>query len=192
MISIQLKQGPKKHSLEMDPDSTLIDLMLRIEEITDIPVEGQKLILNGRSFTSSDRDKSLAECKVLNLSKIMVLGRARPDPDDDKAVKALKEVERKSAEVERRLTEVAKQVTDLERGHLGDKGLMEQAVKDMRKRCKGGHEEFMRQLETLDGMPLEEGQKDARALRKSIAGKINKRLDFSEDLLKRIEDLNKS
>ena len=49
--------------------------MALAEAATGIPVTGQKLILNGRTLTSMDHDKTLFDCRVTNGCKLMVLGK---------------------------------------------------------------------------------------------------------------------
>ena len=56
----------------MDDGISLKALMAMAEEATGIPPSGQKLIINGRTLTSLDHDKTLHECRISNGCKLMV------------------------------------------------------------------------------------------------------------------------
>ena len=97
--------GGEKHLAELPHSSSLVDLMSVVEEKTGVPVDGQKLILNGKSFTSMDRDKSLQELRFKNKCKVMVLGK-RFDPQTDEKHKEVKDVRAKSFGISKRFAEV--------------------------------------------------------------------------------------
>ena len=142
-------------------------------------------ILNGKTITSLDHNKSLKECKVANYCKIMVLGK-KYDPESDEMYAKVKEIESKSFDIDLKLAEVAKELKDLEDGFVA-KEHHSQAIKGLKRRCGGCTEEYMRLLESLDGLRFEESQADAKSKRKSVAKKINGNLDNNEGLLTRIE-----
>ena len=79
--------------------------MTIIEEKTGVPVEGQKLILNGKSLTSLQRDKSIEDLKFKDGAKVMVLGK-RFDPETDLMFKEVEAVRAKSFAVAKRFAEV--------------------------------------------------------------------------------------
>ncbi len=155
--------------------------MKRVADVTQVPENAQKLILNGRSLTSEvDSEdvgqRSLVDLKILNHSKIMVLGKRR-EPNGEVDVQ-LKRLESRSAELEKRLEEeVIAKIEDVDAD----------GRKRMLKTCKGVGEEFMRQLESLDAMRFDDNDGDSKAARKTLARDINKRLDKNEELIKRLE-----
>lgn len=120
----------------------------------------------------------------------MVLGK-KFDPAGDEMYKKVQEIEKKSLDVEEKLSEVRSEVKDLESGHLPSEH-HDEALRSLLKRCKGGTEEFMRQLETLDSLRFDEGQQDAKRKRKSVVDQINSRLDVNEEVQKKIERLSDS
>ena len=97
--------GTEKHLAELPHSSSLVDLMSVVEEKTGVPIDGQKLILNGKSFTSLDRDKSLQDLRFKDGCKVMVLGK-RFDPQTDEKHKEVEDVRTKSFAVAKRFAEV--------------------------------------------------------------------------------------
>jgi len=55
--------GSEKHNCEISEVSLLEDLMLVVQEKVGVTVTGQKIILNGKSFTFVDKQKTLLELK---------------------------------------------------------------------------------------------------------------------------------
>lgn len=97
--------GTDKHDAEIQDGCKLIDLMKDIELMTGVPVGGQKLILNGKSLTSLDREKSLDELRFKEGSKVMVLGK-KFDPQSDELYKAIVAVQEKSFALAKKFAEV--------------------------------------------------------------------------------------
>ena len=97
--------GSEKHDSEILDGCKLIDLMKDIEVKTGVPVGGQKLILNGKSLTSLDREKSLNELKFKDGSKVMVLGK-KFDPQSDELYKAIVAIQEKSFSLAKKCAEV--------------------------------------------------------------------------------------
>ena len=65
--------------------------MKQVEEITEIPFSGQKLICQAKTLTSNDPYKtSLASCNLITGSKVMVLGR-KNDPEKDESYQKIRE-----------------------------------------------------------------------------------------------------
>ena len=99
--------GTEKHSVEVAESSTLLELMSVVEEKTGVPVEGQKLILSGKSLTSLDREKLLQDLRFKDGSKVMVLGK-KFDPQSDEMFRQVEEVREKSFALAKRFAEVRK------------------------------------------------------------------------------------
>ena len=97
--------GTDKLVAEMSESSKVLDLMKEVELRTGVPMSGQKLILNGKSLTSLDRDKTLAELHFKDGSKVMVLGK-KFDPQSDELYKAIVAVQQKSIDLGKKLAEV--------------------------------------------------------------------------------------
>jgi len=97
--------GTDKLVAEMSESSKVLDLMKEVELRTGVPMSGQKLILNGKSLTSLDRDKTLAEIHFKDGSKVMVLGK-KFDPQSDELYKAIVAVQQKSIDLGKKLAEV--------------------------------------------------------------------------------------
>ena len=69
-----------------------MDLMKEVEAKTGVPIDGQKIILNGKSMTSLDREKNLAELRFKDGCKVMVLGK-KFDPQSDELYKKIVSVQ---------------------------------------------------------------------------------------------------
>ena len=186
-ISLDFFSGTNRQTVEIEQHAPLTDLMAEVETLTQVPATGQKLILNGKSLTSQDKSKSLADLKVFDGAKIMVLGR-RYDPEADEMYKKVAEVDRKAEEVEKRLAEVKVELADYEKGYVPQEH-KEKALKGLSRRCKSGTEEFMRQLETLDSFSMSEAQNEARSKRKTVINSINAKLDKNDALSQKIDAL---
>ena len=84
--------------------------------------------------------------------------------------------------------QITNQVKDIENGHL-PKVHQDQALKDLEKRSKSCSEAWMKILENLDSIQLEESQTLARSKRKSIVNLTNSNMDGADDILHRIKNL---
>ena len=166
-------------------DALLCDLLSMIEELTHVPVNGQKLIVNGKALTSSDHDKKISDCRISPASKVMLLGR-RYDANSDEVYQKVLEVEQKSLEVAKRFQSIADEVEGVEKGFL-PKEHHSEALKGLNRRAKGCSEEFMRCLEALDTLRFEDHQSMAKNKRKSVANTINSRLDQLDAMTERIK-----
>ena len=68
--------------------------MEKVEELTEIPASGQKLICQAKTLTANDPHKTtLATCNLINGSKVMVLGR-KVDPENDPSYQKIKAIEK--------------------------------------------------------------------------------------------------
>jgi len=184
-ITFQLKHGNSKYELATRTDVTLVDLMVQIEELSGVPVSGQKLIVNGRSLTSLDQSKSLSDCRISPGCKVMLLGK-KHDPTKDQLYQSLMEIEQKTIQNHNQLIQLMKEVEDVEKGFLAA-NFEEERLKGLLKSCRCCSEGFMRSLESLDAMRFEDNQFLAKNKRKSLATDTNKSLDAADDVIKRIE-----
>ena len=86
--------GRNKHHISICARSTLAELMEKVEELTEIPASGQKLICQAKTLTANDPHKTtLATCNLINGSKVMVLGR-KVDPENDPSYQKIKAIEK--------------------------------------------------------------------------------------------------
>jgi len=184
-ITFQLKHGSSKYDLTTRTDIALVDLMVQIEEVSGVPVEGQKLIVNGRSLTSLDKNKSLSDCRISPGCKVMLLGK-KHDPANDQLYQSLLKIEQKTIQDYSQLIQIVKDVDDLEKGFLASQHEVER-LKGLLKQSRCCSEGFMRSLEALDALSFEENQLLAKNKRKSVATETNKHLDRTDDVIKRIE-----
>lgn len=184
-LHLQLVQGKNKFNVEMESMSTLRSLLQTVEELSGIPQSGQKLICQGQTLTAHPPDEThLHQLKLVNGSKIMVLGR-KSDPEQDESYKKIVDIEKKTLEVMEKFVAISDQVQDIENGHLA-KEHHGQALKDLERKCKSCSEAWMKILESLDGIQLDEGQTLARNKRKSVVNLTNAHLDRADDVLTRI------
>jgi hypothetical protein len=158
------------------------------EEATGVPKRNQKLILNGRTLTTLDHSRTLAECKLTNGCKVMVLGK-RHDPLSDDAVRKVIELERDHDACEARLKAVQTELTDVANGFVVNEDHHRGALQGLHKRCLRGHEDMMRRLLALDAMPIEEVHVEARTKKKACVDRINRNLDKYDELKEKIETL---
>ena len=75
MVCFFIFVGTDKHSAEMTDSSTLMDLMKEVENKTGVPINGQKIIFNGKSMTSLDHEKNLSDLRFKDGCKVMILGK---------------------------------------------------------------------------------------------------------------------
>ena len=59
----------------------------------------------------------------------------------------------------------------------------------MQKRCRGAGEEYMRLVEQLDALGLEQHQAGARARRKAAVDRINAMMDKADGMQSNVEDM---
>jgi len=187
-ITIQLVHGRTKHMVEINPMLPLRSLMVKVEELTGIPQSGQKLICQGQTLTSQDPDSTYLHLhKLMNGSKVMVLGR-KVNPENDAAYQKIVDIEKRTLDITQKFIEITNQVQDIENGHL-PKIHQEQALKDLEKRSKSCSEAWMKILESLDSIQLEESQTLARSKRKSIVNSTNANMDGADEIIHRIKNL---
>jgi len=185
-ISFQLKHGNNKHEVSTYTDARLDELMSRVEEMTGVPVSGQKLIINGRALTSLDRDKKLSDCRIAPGCKVMLLGK-KQDPAQDALYQQVVEIQKKTVADYTKLLQVTEEVKEFDKGYLPSEH-HEEKLKALLKSCKSCSEGFMRSLEALDDLRFDESQTLAKTKRKTVATDTNKHLDQADEVQKTIEE----
>ena len=160
--------------------------MKQVEEITEIPFSGQKLICQAKTLTSNDPYKtSLASCNLITGSKVMVLGR-KNDPEKDESYQKIVAIEKNIMDMAQKFVDISKQVQEIT--HL-PKEHHESALRDLEKRSKACSEQWMRSLESLDGIQLDDTQTLSKSKRKSVVNCANSYMDQADELIQRIKTL---
>ena len=138
--------------------------MQHVEELTEIPFSGQKLICQAKTLTSNDPYKTtLASCNLINGSKVMVLGR-KTDPVQDESYQKIVAIEKNILEMAQKFVDISKQVHEIT--HL-PKEHHETALRDLGNRCTACSEEWVNFLESLDNVKLDDNQL-SKSKRKSV------------------------
>jgi len=185
-ISFQLKHGNNKTEVTTHTDARLEELMGQVEELTGVPVGGQKLIVNGRALTSMDRDKRLSDCRISPGCKVMLLGK-KQDPAQDALYQQVVAIQKKTILDYTKLLQVSEEVKEFDKGYLPTEH-HEEKLKALLKSCRSCSEGFMRSLEALDDMRFDESQTLAKSKRKTVATDTNKHLDQADEVQKSIEE----
>jgi len=186
VIDIQLVHGRQKYNISICPRAPLAELMKQVEEITEIPFSGQKLICQAKTLTSNDPYKtSLASCNLITGSKVMVLGR-KTDPEKDESYQKIVAIEKNIMDMAQKFVDISKQVQEIT--HL-PKEHHESALRDLEKRSKACSEQWMRSLESLDGIQLDDAQTLSKSKRKSVVNCANSYMDQADELIQQIKTL---
>lgn len=128
---------------------------------------------------------------IRKLSSLNYFSGRKSDPEKDENYQKIVAIEKRSLEIMQKFIEVSNQVEDIEKGHLA-KEHHEQALKDLEKKSKTCSESWMRALESLDGISLNEEQTLAKSKRKSVVNSTNAHMDKAEEILQRIKKLRSS
>ena len=178
--------GRQKYNISICPRAPLAELMKQVEEITEIPFSGQKLICQAKTLTSNDPYKtSLASCNLITGSKVMVLGR-KTDPEKDESYQKIVAIEKNIMDMAQKFVDISKQVQEIT--HL-PKEHHESALRDLEKRSKACSEQWMRSLESLDGIQLDDTQTLSKSKRKSVVNCANSYMDQADELIQQIKTL---
>ena len=73
--------------------------------MTKIPASTQKLIINGKALTSLDDNKIIADCRIQDGTKVMVLGK-KYDIEADAMYQKIMKVEENIIAIQKKLSEV--------------------------------------------------------------------------------------
>ena len=96
------------------------------------------------------------------------------------------EIEKNILEVAQKFSDISKQVHEIT--HL-PKEHHESALRDLEKRSKACSEQWMRSLESLDGIQLDDTQTLSKSKRKSVVNCANSYLDQADELIQQIKTL---
>ncbi|XP_056010175.1 BAG family molecular chaperone regulator 1-like isoform X2 [Ostrea edulis] len=165
---------------------TVEDLVKKIYDVTEIPPANQKILFKGKTL-NKDPEAYLTDIGLTDHAKVMLLGK-KPDPLDDKEMGRLHNIEQSMKKEEEKLSEVTYELDGIHRGFL-DNSLKGPALQKSRKRVAHTIEQYMKLLETLDSLSLDESNSGGRAKRKSLVNRIQNLLDRCDGLAKGIEDM---
>ncbi|EFX77677.1 hypothetical protein DAPPUDRAFT_321206 [Daphnia pulex] len=165
------KNGSKKFELQVTFQTTVGELCAEIEKETDIPVNCQRIIYNGRALNNhaEDMQKDLHNLGLKSPAKVLVLGK-KPDEEDEN-YKLMKKWEISCDSVTNQVSSIEKDILEMERG-FAPKELFDNLPK-VEKKINCLAEELMKILISLDALSFKEDQKVARAKRKCIIDKIH-------------------
>ncbi|KAG0706854.1 BAG family molecular chaperone regulator 1 [Chionoecetes opilio] len=184
--SITLCHGTSRHEVVVRGTMTLEDLASMIEELTNVLHNSQKIIHRGK--TLSQREVTLASCGVGPGAKLMVLGRKHEHEDNNVNFQAVLKIEESCIKVERRLNDIVPDVEGISQGYV-EARLCGEALTRLRKQLLCVNEDFMRHLEQLDGVNLQETDVRARQRRKALVKKIQKFMERCDQVQENIDQL---
>ena len=160
--------------------------MKQVEEITEIPFSGQKLICQAKTLTSNDPYKtSLASCNLITGSKVMVLGR-KTDPEKDESYQKIVAIEKNILDMAQKFVDISKQVQEIT--HL-PKEHHESALRVLEKRSKACSEKWMHSLENLDAIQLDDTQIMSKSKCKSVVNCAKSYMNQADELMQQIKTL---
>ncbi|KAK3876577.1 hypothetical protein Pcinc_018641 [Petrolisthes cinctipes] len=187
---IILCHGPTKQELIVSGDMTVQDLVVKVEEMTQVPRGHQKILHKGRNLVNSS--SNLSQLGVGQGAKVMILGKINPqrtgveeeEEEEDKECEAVRKIDMSCTGLESTLNEVITNVNCIERNF--DTHSRGEALGRYRKNLLGINEEFMRLLEQLDGLELQE---NAKVRRKCVVRRIQTLMEKSDRVHDQINNL---
>lgn len=110
-----LVSGSKKFEFHLTYQTSVEDLCTEIERETDIPIDCQRVIYNGRALNNhpGDMKKDLKSLGLKSPAKILVLGK-KPDEEDEN-YKLMKKWESSCDAVSIQLSNFQKDILEMER-----------------------------------------------------------------------------
>jgi len=185
-LQVRVKHNIANYDLVLGQEDSLVSLSERLLELTGVPISGQKMICSGKQLNTGEgwMERSLAEAGVKTGSKVMLLGK-KFDPAQEEGYREVLEVEKKSGGLEMKIARISNEVDGIGKGHL-EKGLVQEALAKLTKRCNMLNEEALKLLTSLDGIMLGE-ELEAKIKRKSVATKVNRLMDETD---RKLEDIN--
>lgn len=107
--------GSKKFELQVTFQTTVGELCAEIEKETDIPVNCQRVIYNGRALNNhaEDMQKDLHNLGLKSPAKVLVLGK-KPDEEDEN-YKLMKKWEISCDSVTNQVSSIEKDILEMER-----------------------------------------------------------------------------
>ncbi|XP_033758581.1 BAG family molecular chaperone regulator 1-like [Pecten maximus] len=191
-LKLEVIYGSQKHKIELSlppseaGDTLTVDhLQKKVQQLTEVPPENQKLIFKGKSLTGSEN--SLSEFGLKDGVKVMLIGK-KPVPTNDPEMTGLRKVETSLKEEEKRLSDITYRLDGIHRGYLDEEKKRYTLIK-LDKDLASVIESFTRLLEKLDCFLFDEFNKEGRAKRKTIVDRIQTLLDRCDGLVKGVKDL---
>jgi len=188
MFAIHGKHGSKKFELQLPSNSTVSDLCEAIEKETQLPVHCQRVVYNGRALNKQKVDlvKGLQTLGLKSPAKILVLGKRADEEDENHQM--MKKWEDLCESVSKQLSSFHDEIQDMEKGFAPHQLLKENLPK-IEKKINCLAEELMRVLISLDGLTFTETQKESRAKRKSLIGRIHSIHEKCDQLTQSVHQL---
>ncbi|GAV01311.1 hypothetical protein RvY_12045 [Ramazzottius varieornatus] len=168
------KDLPSKEETQL----TVLDLQNHLASLTNVPPENQTLIHRGAHLTGN---AVLVDLKIREGSKMMMLGRKPPDPD---------EAHKKSLSgIEDEVSAVSMQAMEIEMVIVGGNASESESVtaKSLEKQLKLLNEHFMKLIMKTDAVELPPDRVEVRAVRKGLVGRIHQEMERIDLLLKKLE-----
>ncbi|XP_030844916.1 BAG family molecular chaperone regulator 1-like isoform X1 [Strongylocentrotus purpuratus] len=184
-LEIIVSHGPDKHCVSLPGAATVGDLSLKLEELTAVPVGGQKIINRGK--TLMNHDLNVTEAGIRNGSKLMLIGK-KFNPEEDENYKQIVEARKKIDSLAKKQSGISEELSGVEKGYL-HKELESNSLSSLGKRLAACHEEYVRLLEKLDALDLGVCNQSIRMKRRSVIKEIQSQLDTNDSISTTIDKL---
>lgn len=184
-LEIIVSHGPDKHCVSLPGAATVGDLSLKLEELTAVPVGGQKIINRGK--TLMNHDVNVTEAGIRNGSKLMLIGK-KFNPEEDENYKQIVEAKKKIDSLAKKQSGISEELSGVEKGYL-HKELESNSLSSLGKRLAACHEEYVRLLEKLDALDLGVCNQSIRMKRRSVIKEIQRQLDANDSISTTIDKL---
>jgi len=168
-----------------DKSPTVEDLANLAAQLAEVPLGSQRFIFKGQSLT--EFSQPLLSLGIKKGSKVMLIGK-KFDPFEEENMKAILATEKKADDIEKRLTEHLEELSGLEKGFL-QPDLVPKALEKLTRKIQGVSEDFMKTLESLDGLIIDPSLQQAKAKKKSLVQRIQVLLDKTDDSTSKIGTL---
>ncbi|XP_030844918.1 BAG family molecular chaperone regulator 1-like isoform X3 [Strongylocentrotus purpuratus] len=117
-LEIIVSHGPDKHCVSLPGAATVGDLSLKLEELTAVPVGGQKIINRGK--TLMNHDLNVTEAGIRNGSKLMLIGK-KFNPEEDENYKQIVEARKKIDSLAKKQSGISEELSGVEKRSMAGK-----------------------------------------------------------------------
>ena len=183
-MELTLLVGAKRITVTIDQGCSVNALMEIVANSTKIKEINLKLIFKGVVLTKQP-DKLLSEFGVQNKSKIMVVGR-QYSAEEETAINDFNGIEKAVIKLSKETDSLDKQAQSIKNGFLQEKYCNE-ACEKIKHELKLISCKLMKNLETIDSMPLSSEFIDAKSKRKFVVDKVQKLMDRCESITELLE-----
>jgi len=183
-MELTLLVGAKRIGIIIDEHSQVNNLMEIVAEQTKIKKINQKLIFKGVSLTTQP-DRLLSEFGIKSGSKVMVVGK-RYDSEEEAALSTFNGIAKAVTTLSKETDGLEKQTKSIKDGFLQKKYQLEAFEKIKTDLNKISHT-LMKNLETIDSMPLSTEFKDAKTKRKVVVDEVQKLMDRCDAITESLE-----